>query len=357
MNKTALVISHFGFVNYGQRLQSVAVVEMLRSFGIESTVAAPYKHVWKDYLLDFARRSFPVKSLQRTVRYRRFYRFVSHYTPYKRMSFDSALDEAQQYGCCVIGSDQVWSPYFLARKQRPELYFLPDVPGEKKIALAPSFGVDAVPSEMKDFFKNGLRSFDRLSVREEAGARIIKNLVGVEATVLPDPTLGIQADRWREMASYSLCPKENYLLTYYLGDWNPRLLRTIESFASDNGLAIVHLMDREALVHSAGPAEFLGLIDAADYYVTDSFHGTALASILNTPFCVTKRVDSHGRDMFDRVDTLLASLGLEDRSWLYDSNPLPSNDVDWDGVNNKVALCRSKLHVYLQEELKRCRLL
>lgn len=57
-----------------------------------------------------------------------------------------------------------------------------------------------------------------LAVREEDGAKIIKNLAGREADVLVDPTVLLTKERWLDIAkATSNKPSKSYLLTYFLG--------------------------------------------------------------------------------------------------------------------------------------------
>ena len=57
----------------------------------------------------------------------------------------------------------------------------------------------------------GLRGFDRLSVRERDGAKLIKQLTGQDATVLVDPTLMVTADSWRSVANGKMVPDRPYV--------------------------------------------------------------------------------------------------------------------------------------------------
>lgn len=58
----------------------------------------------------------------------------------------------------------------------------------------------------------------RLSVREDAGAKIIKDLTGRDAPVLVDPTLLLTKEKWLFIAKEAdNKPKKKYMLTYFLG--------------------------------------------------------------------------------------------------------------------------------------------
>ena len=55
-----------------------------------------------------------------------------------------------------------------------------------------------------------------LSVREDAGAKIIKELTGKDATVLLDPTMMLTKEQWISISKQSeYKPKNGYILTYF----------------------------------------------------------------------------------------------------------------------------------------------
>ena len=75
---------------------------------------------------------------------------------------------------------------------------------------------------------------------------------------------------------------------------------------------MVHLNDRAvAKFYAADPAEFLGVIKDARLLVTNSFHGVIFSVIFGTPFVSFRR--DYRFNMDSRLDTLLATLGLEHR--------------------------------------------
>ena len=57
-----------------------------------------------------------------------------------------------------------------------------------------------------------------MSVREDDGAKIIKDLTGRDVPVLVDPTLLLTKEKWMTISKEaSNKPKEKYLITYFLG--------------------------------------------------------------------------------------------------------------------------------------------
>lgn len=355
MSKQVAVLSHFGFENYGNRLQSSAIVSLLRSYGLTPTVVAPCANAVTRRAKLLARLVMPSSSRLARQRLRNFVSFSRRYTPYRYTARRRMETELAKYDAVVLGSDQVWSPFFLSRTKAPLHYFLGFVPAEKKITLAPSFGVSEIPADMQDMYVAGIESFARVSVREEVGADIVRQLTGKKAEVLCDPTLAVSVESWRKMACSSAKPRESYLLTYCLGKWDGVTRGAVVSYADAHDMRVIDLMDKADSSYASGPAEFLALIDGASYFVTDSFHGTVFASLFHTPYAVTRRIDEHGRDMFSRLDTLLMTLSCRDRVFDHTAGgQFPSADMDWARVDACVQSEQSAFVQYLEEELGRC---
>ena len=57
-----------------------------------------------------------------------------------------------------------------------------------------------IPKEYEDKYRVWLSEMKALSVREESGAKIIKDLIGRDAPVLVDPTLLISKEHWLSIA-------------------------------------------------------------------------------------------------------------------------------------------------------------
>lgn len=72
--------------------------------------------------------------------------------------------------CFICGSDQIWNP-----ENFNGVYYLNFVNDKnKKISYAPSFGVSHIPTSKIEEIRQLVSKFDRLSVREDKGASILK---------------------------------------------------------------------------------------------------------------------------------------------------------------------------------------
>ena len=123
------------------------------------------------------------------------------------------------YDTVVVGSDQIWNPS-LNHDFGYNQYLGTDLPDKQdRVAYAASFGVSELPEECRDEYRAALSKFRIITVREESGVKICRNLLsangdspqgsdgdspqglarGDSPQVVLDPTLLLTADDWRMM--------------------------------------------------------------------------------------------------------------------------------------------------------------
>ena len=112
----------------------------------------------------------------------------------------------------VGGSDQVWNP---GTGMNIEPYFLSFTPkGKKRISYASSFGVTRIPTQYADKFKKLLNGLDFISVREEAGVKIVEEVAQRKAELVLDPTLLLDKEEWKKCSSGYNPNNEGYVIIY-----------------------------------------------------------------------------------------------------------------------------------------------
>lgn len=359
------------YKNYGNRLQNYALQEVLKSLGgqVETIVNTPYRpepesSAFKRYALrmkelglrgnidrivDKAKGDPKGKLLnEKKAQFKDFTKEYIDETEYTVNPESIPNDLGELFDFFVTGSDQVWNPNY--RKGSP-FDFLTFAPTSKRIAYAPSFGVSSIPKEFNEDYTKWLSDFAHLSIREDAGAALIKKLTEREAPVLVDPTLLLTKEDWKNFSREPVVkPSKKYLLTYYLGTLSSDKQTFIETIARENDLEIVNLASySDSKYYTIRPDEFVDMINNAEIFLTDSFHGAVFSIILERPFVVFDRI-GNVPSMNSRIDTLLSKFDLMDRKF---DNIEKSNlwNVDFNHVPSILVEERNKSLVYLKEAL------
>lgn len=332
------IITINDYNNFGNRLQNYALQEIIRSLGfdVETIVYIPDKKNENklllkintlrtitlkracEFFLEYIFSKFNnIKNKNKIeVRIKAMKKFTFNYI--KETNYSIWIDEfpedlAERYDYFVVGSDQVWNPNF--RKCSP-IDFLTFAPKNKRVTYAPSFGVHRIPIEYRSKYIKWLSEINNLSVRENAGVDIIKDLTGKNAELLIDPTALISVDKW-----VSLFNKESksigkkFILTYFLGKINNYDKEKINKMAAKQDLKIINLGEQcTEDAYATDPVEFLRHIYSAEIILTDSFHGSLFSILFMKPFVVFERNGSTP-SMNSRLDTLLSKFNLENRKW------------------------------------------
>lgn len=214
----------------------------------------------------------------------------------------------------VTGSDQVFNPSNIYR----DAFYLNFKSGNaKKVAYAPSFGVNTFNEEFSRSIESLVADFKALSCREKEGADFLSNITGKDVPWLVDPTFLIDAKEWEK-----LCVRppinEKYIFIYALTGEN-YLVDIAKKIRNKTGYKILYqrhnirsFVNVDKVMYDSGPAEFLGLIRNAEIVLTDSFHGTVFSTIFDKPFYtfitrpkVSTRIYNLANilDIYDRIVT------------------------------------------------------
>lgn len=364
------IITLNGYFNYGNRLQNYALQETIKSFGFEvETIINNTKNLStnkknkikiikeksvKEVLESGFRKvvSHVYYNKLREERTQLFKKFSSVYiseTDYSISESNIPSDILDEYSYFVTGSDQVWNPNY---KKGSSIEFLTFSPPEKRIAYAPSFGISKIPVEFVNNYRQWLSEMAHLSVRENAGANIIKELTGRDAPVVLDPTMMLTKEKWLSISKESKHkPEKKYLLTYFLGDIPKERMKNLREIAEKNDLEIIHLAQIKDKKHYlSGPSEFIDYINTASVFCTDSFHGAVFSILLDTPFIVYNR-EGNSPSMNSRVDTLLRTFKLESRVAENIKTNTQIFDIDYSHIDPILEKEQKKSRNYLKSAL------
>jgi len=262
------------------------------------------------------------------------------------------------FSLLVCGSDQIWNPSI--QRGLDPVYFL-EIPGAenmRKVAYAPSFGRAKIES---NYFPELLRlsnSLDSISVRESSGVDILKCCgVSVEKiSVMPDPTILLGDFSSLLDSSTEL---NNGVFCYALR--TDEVIRDVAKIASVHLGCTLHAPRNSrqrwrdiGIGVSPGPLEWLRMLASSKIVVSNSFHGIALAIVLNRPF-VAVALPGKRAHMNERVMNLLELTGLSHRliseAHADKIRNLADSPIDWVSINAKLASLRSDAENYLKMQI------
>lgn len=315
MKKKVGIITLYGLFNFGNRLQNYATQKIFENLGYEvrSLIREDFiefeslKNKLKRYLLIILKKGYYHQFKNNKIRKDSFKKFqkLIFSTNIKKENLLKLKDE---YDYFAVGSDQVWNPFYC---EELDWYFLDFCNNSQKIPLSPSIGINELPDEYNQLFKEKLNSFNYLSCREYEGSQIISKLTGKVVETVIDPTMMLTIDEWDKIIKKPDFHKdEKYVLLYFLGELTNENKKVI-SILEKRGYKIINILDINSKYYVCGPSEFVWLIKNASLMITDSFHGCVFSILYHTPFISFNRKDK--LQMNCRINTLLKKFNFEER--------------------------------------------
>lgn len=315
--------------NYGSVLQTFALQKQIEELGHQASILDyyPERYTNKGLLKRLKNKSSRFKNplilliaklliypsyLKKGIQFNKF----MHYLNLEKPSFatnEEGIGRFTDADAYCAGSDQIWNSHWNEGVEKA--LFLDFVPkGKLCFSYAASIGLSNIPANEIDETKLLLDKFEFLSLREDKGVELVKELGRTDAVQCLDPTLLMSKEEWSQYADDSYKGKE-YVLTYNLHH-DPEIDKCAKAIASKYHLQIRnisynwHDIIRHGHLDWCPTVEgFLGLIKNAKYVVADSFHATAFSIIFEKPFVViTPEVAS------SRLSSLLKMLGLDDHN-------------------------------------------
>ena len=355
--------------NYGSVLQAYALNKQLQLMGYDADIINLRPQSQKD-----AYPKIPIahnllykiyyKIIQSSLnkRYDNFERFINDILPTTKTEYASTeeLKNANfNYDAYICGGDQIWNPVCQDFETAYYLQFLNESNSAKKISYSPSLGKTKFDEEILKNISSWVDKFDYISVREKQGADIIGKLTDKPVNVVCDPVILLEKKYWDDFAATPNI-KEPYMLVYFLENNHGRK-DFVDELSKRLGLKVVVLTEylRDIVKpyikkYSASPEEFVGLFKNASFVYTNSFHGTAFATIYNKPFISVINPDQENavNNNDSRKIDYLTSIGLQDRIV---KNELPSKEVlmncDFTTANKEIEKFREKSYKYLCDAL------
>ncbi len=350
MKKVYLLTFH-GSVNYGAVLQAYALYKTLNLMGSDCKVIDyNRKRHHKNFLAiqKTGIKSIVVQLLKLPSKYSLHKKFDDFTKSNMRLTnsynghnalFEGEFERDAVY---ITGSDQVFNCQLTDDNFH---YYFDFTDSPNKYSYAASFGVSEIDDwKSKDEVLRLLKQFNKISVREESGQKIITKHLGIDSKVVCDPTFLIDKEQWSKVAKP--IQHENYIALFMLSK-NEELIKQAKSFAKEKGLKIINLAytvkgidgieDRKNLC----PQEWLGYIKNAQYVFTNSFHGFALSLNFNKQVWVA--LSKIGRN--SRIVDLANRYGVDDRII---GDELSRNTIDYERVNGKIGADRLRSRQFLE---------
>ncbi len=331
--------------NYGNRLQNYALQECLKKLHFCTSNIIYKRPLVFVIIRNFVNKFKHIKNINKSniqLRNRCFQRFNKEFI-LGRINvgfFNVRKIPVEEYCFAITGSDQVWHNWSRFNKWL-EFFYLSFIPRKKRVAYAPSFGFSSFPKSTIQIHKDGIAGFEsvKISIREQQGAELIKQLTGHDVPVVPDPTLLLYYSDWAKIAKK---PKynvpEHYVLQYFLGD--------AHQYNKNIPVIDIYNPTKEEWFTQTGPCEFIWLIQHCDYVCTDSFHACVFSIIFHRDFAIFHRKQNGMEGMFDRIDTLLHNTGLEQ---CIDNSE--AHIINWSKVDSEIEKRREIGYQFLKNAL------
>lgn len=336
ISKPVGIFNYVGNYNYGTTCQNYALSKTIEKLGYKTEMIhlyQNYKTNAKSPLTDFRLRNMHWSEPANT--------------------YEQFLLLSEKYEIIVSGSDQIWHDWHLPA----EIGMLAWAYGKKTlIAYASSFG-DAHLAGTLDHNTASLmlKRFDAVSVREDSGVEICRQL-GIDAIHLLDPVFLLEAREYDTLISTEVIQSLNiklreknqpYILTYFVAD----LVQTknlIDEIKKNSNLAIIDISTYNGIKYSL--EEWLFYIKNCEAVITDSFHGTCFSIIYHKQFMAINT--SLGAD---RIPSLLRAMRIHKNCHHINSVTLADWEnepcVDYSEVDSLLGSLRYKAIDFLRSSL------
>lgn len=342
INKSIRIITFHSAYSYGAVLQTFALWKYLD--GIYSDVK----------VVDFAPPTFSLKfNRKRPITWIKTWRFrfrnkIAKTKPYTADGLRKTSPQADVY---IIGSDQVWNPEITGIYK--DIYFGDFIPRDcEKISYASSWGKEDFSEQTLKEIAPLFHDFKAVSVREESGVKLCREVAGVDALCVLDPTLLIED--YTPYFRKTRLKKE--LCLFVLDNDKEDCFDTSRFVANELGLkpkVLNKARKLEGFKNIPFPSipAFLREIHNSEFVITNSFHGLAFSIIFNKQFafvCTNKGNST-------RIKNLLSKTGLTRR--MFDSyealerSRIWEEPIDYSEVNRRLNTLRTESKNYLTENI------
>lgn len=356
------LITFHSSLSYGGCLQTIAIVRLFSKMGVDITVidyenefearkrnGQLFKHGTYKEILEYIIKDLFFKG--KWCRRRAFGNIKSEYTSITKEYCNIVDLEKLRADVFVVGSDQVWNGSITNGVD--EIFLLSFAGDSKRVSLSSSMGSYHPKHNEEELFKNELRKFSSISVREVYAKNILERIVGKEIDVLIDPTLMLSKNEWQNIAFRGInhITEGKYILVFVINKHSTDMTKIYKYYKNILKLPVLKIMlntyksrSVDKVVAGPTPEEFVELIGRASFVITDSFHGLAFSINMNVPFAF---INVEGNN--DRMSELLDNCGLLDRA--LKDNKMVDIDCDFSTANTFLESERIKSKKWIWENI------
>ena len=332
-------------INYGGILQAYALQTVLERLG-HKVVILDRQVNYEQPLFRMA-MALPVRLIKKLFGLHKGTVWIEKAKQKKKQLAQQNNINPKDFDAIVVGSDQIWrARYFRNISNNPADMFLAfaDKWDIKRFAYAASFGTDQweLDERKTEESSHYAKKFDAISVREDSGVKLCRENLGIASEHVLDPTMLLTRDEYKTLINIE-CSSKCALASYIL-DRDADKVNIVDALSKRFGKE--YSINRQEYPVPSVEFWLEGLV-RAERMVTDSFHGTAFSINFNIPFVVLSN-QSRGQS---RLESILKMFHLENRIVysLEQALEIIDTPIDWDMVNNILAIQRNKSITFLSK--------
>lgn len=332
-------------VNYGQILQALAMMQLLRQCtsgeikyvsyfprGVKGRIKYIIKHLdlYNGHLYSYIKTK---KTINRIIK-------ANDIKFFQIQNQDIPASVKKNVDILVCGSDQIWHPqnynknFFLAFGNH----------NSKRISYAASLPKTHIESQFEtqyESMKECLQNFDFISVREQSSVKFVSSLSSKEVVSVMDPTFLVPLSYWEGLIE-EIKMDSRYIFVYIPNGMDDDMAKMISEISNnlhiDSVLVMItrgkNLLEKAKVLNFVSLGQFLHLIKNAQCVITSSFHAVVFSSIFHTNFYAYDVPNkSRGEDV--RLRDILDTLGLQDRK-ICEGKSISFQSIDFSRVDKKI---------------------
>lgn len=362
-------------INFGGTLQAFALQKVLIDMGCEvetidyrnkdssnlRKLLSFFKHFLKNN-----NKNYPFFYKEKIIRQKKHRDFMKDNIKLSKEIYTSEClreyIDTHGFNNILVGSDQVWRKSYSPNINDYFYEFLFDNSDINKLSYAASFGLDFWEYDQKEteVLKKLISKFDGISVREKSAIRLCDKHLNATASLVLDPTLLLSKKEYIKLLNLEIGGERG--IFKYILDESLSKNKVINSIKIELGKEVFTRQPkkivREGLFISdiqdyiyPSIESWVEAFYAADFIVTDSFHGSVFSIIFNKPFIAIVNKERGA----SRFESLFELLGISERL-IYDEKELNidylKQNMDYSVINSRLDGLREESLKWLKESLK-----